>query len=187
MKRRHLQNTKLAKRRPDVFQRNAAELRRLYQRIKDEAARQPAGPGYHAACAEFHQRYDALAFPGGWRAAQEKLRRGDAETVETAIRFLESDPYFHRSGYMKEKIIPRLKHVALTREQRDRLGRLIIESVETPWRREYRQYARLAGVLQLPTIARAMEQRTHCPRDLTRRRALHVLEIMAMRRPDRPD
>ncbi|MEQ1879988.1 MAG: hypothetical protein ABL878_03360 [Burkholderiales bacterium] len=51
---------------------NAAEVSRLHARIhealrargKSERERE----AWQAACAEFHARYDALAFPGGYQA-----------------------------------------------------------------------------------------------------------------------
>ena len=41
------------------------------------------------------------------------LSAGDADAKESAIKFLEFDPYYHRSGYIKSKLLVRLKHIKL--------------------------------------------------------------------------
>jgi hypothetical protein len=45
----------------------------------------------------------------------------DSAEIETAISFLEADPYFFRSGYMKEEMWGRLKKAQLSPKQLSRL------------------------------------------------------------------
>jgi hypothetical protein len=77
---------------------NAAEAARLHQRIHDTFWLRDQGQEQREqwphACAEFHARYDALAFPGGYTGALERIASGDAYAMEAGICFLELRPYF---------------------------------------------------------------------------------------------
>jgi hypothetical protein len=164
------------------IERNAGELRRLYDRLNEAFRIAPHGPDHHAACREFHDRYDELAFPGGLQSGLRELLSNEKRAVETWIQFLEVDPVFHRSGYIKEKVIQRLKHVTLTREQRARLSELIIRSMDGGGRREFHGYARLAGALQLTAVRAAAESRlAYGASPEVARRAAKVLHVMHSR------
>lgn len=167
---------------PDVnrFQRRAAQIRALKERIHRTFARDPHGPEHDAACDELHRRYDGLAFPGGLERGLALLRDADRDVIETWVRFLESDPRFFRSGYTKEKALRRLKHVALTRSQVRRLAQLVVRSVDGGGRREFHAYARLSGVLHAPSIPGAMRMRVDSVDPEVRRRAKDVLDIVEM-------
>lgn len=165
-----------------VINANATRLRDLKDRIKQAFARRPHGADHRAACDDFHAQYDQLAFPGGLERGLALLREKDPGTVETAIAFLETDPRFFRSGYIKEEMLSRLKHVALSDRQVQRLGLLVIRSVDGGGRREFRAYARLAGVLRTPAIAAAVSGRQNSKNPEIARRAQEVLHIVASRR-----
>ena len=100
---------------------NEAEINRLNMRIEGTVRRRSRSKRDHdewaAACAEFHARYDELAFPGGYERARQKIDEGDPEAIETAICFLELRPYFFRSGYMFKDLLRRTKRARLTPEQ----------------------------------------------------------------------
>lgn len=122
----------------DVIRANAAEIVRLHSRIRATLENRDAGPEGHAewqkACAEFHARYDGLAFPGGYSGALERISSGDPESIEIAICFLECRPYFFRSQYMFTAIMRRCKRAALSAKQTARL-----EAVKTriaDWKRQ---------------------------------------------------
>lgn len=91
-------------------------------------------------CEEFHSSYDSLAYPGGLEKGLAALRSGDAAAIELAIEFLEVDPMFFRSGYIKAKIVQRLKALGLTPTQVGRLNQVILHLVETRDCREFRRY-----------------------------------------------
>lgn len=103
---------------------NALEIERMRRRIHEAfASRSQSTENWKSwsdACAEFHLRYQTLAYPGGmgpWSA----IMRGDSGAIDTAIDFLEVDARFFRSGYMKEYLWQRLKSCDLTEQQLDRL------------------------------------------------------------------
>ena len=96
---------------------NAAELRRLKQAIDDTVAHRSEGrqafDAWREACAVFHARYDALAFPGGLAAAFVRLAAGDLTTADTAISFVELRPRFFRAQYHATRFIKLLKRISL--------------------------------------------------------------------------
>jgi hypothetical protein len=78
-------------------------------RIKSTYAQRSNSEAPHAAyseaCATFHSFYDQLAFPGGLERGLELLKAHDPSTIETAVSFLEADPWFHRSGFIKADLL----------------------------------------------------------------------------------
>lgn len=108
---------------------NAAEIERLHRRIHVTRASITAAPespaAWRDACAEFHARYDALAFPGGLAGAYERIAQGDPYTTEAAICFLEVRPYFFRSGYMYKDVLRKLKRAPLSPGQTARLNTIL--------------------------------------------------------------
>jgi hypothetical protein len=115
---------------------NAAEIVRLHSRIHETVKHRTKNPEkrheWEQACAEFHARYEGLAFPGGYRSALQRISRGDPDAMEAAICFLELRPYFFRSGYMFKAILPRCRRAPLTLEQAARLK--TIEKRLAEWR-----------------------------------------------------
>jgi hypothetical protein len=108
---------------------NAAEIVRLHQRIhgsygiRSEGAEQRKQ--WEQASAEFHARYDLLAFPGGYTGALERISSGNIYALEAGICFLELRPYFFRSGYMFKDILRKCKHAPLSEPQAARLATVI--------------------------------------------------------------
>jgi hypothetical protein len=73
---------------------------------------------------------------------------GAPELVNFAVEFLELDPLFFRSGYLKETFLDQLKVAPLTEADKTRLREVLIDAVLRRGRREFRRYCRLAVVLQ---------------------------------------
>jgi hypothetical protein len=111
--------------------RNAEEINRLHYRIKEtfrlRAQSDSARQQLQEACAEFHARYDLLAFPGGLNEETffDQLGKSDPVITEWALCFLELRPYFFRSGYVWQKLLRRLKHVPLSEQQQRRFSDVI--------------------------------------------------------------
>jgi hypothetical protein len=120
-----------------VIQENAAEIVKLHARVHETYSQQTKSRDlrapWKAACEEFRQRYNLLAFPGGYDTAGPRILAGDELAVEAALCFLEIRPYFFRSGYMYKVLLRRIKRVELSPVQATRL-RSIIER-QTRWRR----------------------------------------------------
>ncbi|MBB1482349.1 hypothetical protein H5392_00555 [Tessaracoccus sp. MC1865] len=92
------------------------------------------------------------AFHEAWDAAvpESSLHGGDPKAVEEAIRFLEADARFFRSGYIKADLCNQLKRLSLSEEDRQRLRRVILAVVQDRRpgiRRETRHFGRLAAVV----------------------------------------
>jgi hypothetical protein len=105
---------------------NAAEISRLRSRIdetmRDRGTNAHGRAVWERACAEFHARYDELAFPGGYTDAHARIAGGDTPTIEAALCFLELRPYFFRSGYMYQQILRKIKRAPLSVGQSERLA-----------------------------------------------------------------
>ena len=72
------------------------------------------------------------------------LASGDADAKESAIRFLEFDPYYYRSGYIKSKLLVRLKNIKLSASEVKRLQKVICNAIVSQQpKSEFKYYARL--------------------------------------------
>jgi hypothetical protein len=104
---------------------NAEEINRLHSRVhetfKSRDKNEHTRREWQNACKEFHDNYDRLAFPGGLKGAFERIMAGDPEAMEAAICFLETRPYFFRSGYMFKTILRKAKKAPLNQDQQARL------------------------------------------------------------------
>jgi len=109
---------------------NAAEINRLYRRIRETFERRDESDGlrqeWSKACAEAHLRYSELCLPGGWHPDfYDRLKAGDSEAIEVALCFLEVRPYFFRSGYHWKEILQKCKRAPMSREQSERFKALL--------------------------------------------------------------
>jgi len=120
------------------IRKNAEEIVRLHLRIGATYERRSESPqkmqAWEQACAEFHARYDGLAFPGGYQggAALTRISYGDPEAMEAALCFLEVRPYFFRSGYMFKDILRKCRRAPLSTDQVARLK--VIEKRLGEWK-----------------------------------------------------
>jgi hypothetical protein len=119
---------------------NAAEITRLHSRIDETYSHRSESAEkrheWEQACAEFHARYDRLAFPTGYQGggALRRIEYGDPEAMEAAICFLEVRPYFFRSGYMFKDILRKCRRAPLSPDQAERLR--AIEQRLSEWRQQ---------------------------------------------------
>ena len=166
---------------------HAERLRALHEAIHRAWRLKPHGAAHHAACRAFHVRFDALAFPGGLEAGRERLKRLDPSTVEVAVQFLEEDPWFHRSGYLKEEIVRRLKQAELTQTQRNRLAEVVERSLVQGTGRLARHLARLAPCITSSAFVAGVGIQARSTQAEGRRRAQHVLRVLcSARQVDEP-
>ena len=108
----------------NVIHQNTLAIAHLYSRIQETLQFRCDGPqqrqAWVNACAEFHEKYDQLAFLGGVNTARDRLRSGESEAIDYALDFLEVRPYFFRSGYLYKDLIRVLRNCPLSQAQRRR-------------------------------------------------------------------
>ena len=135
----------------NIFEHNAQTLRELKEAIDTAVVDRDLTEEHHQkwalACERFHLSFDRLAFPGGLAKELDLLRAREEQAIEMAVRFLEADPLFFRSGYIKAELLRVLRRVQLSDDQKERLRSVIVERIRSGGRREFREYCRLARSL----------------------------------------
>lgn len=151
-------NEKLLK----LIKENAKSLVSLNNSIKNGYERKNKTPEdkieWEQACSQFHSSYDQLAFPGGLEEGMALLKNGDVAAVEKAIAFLEVDPFFHSSGYIKEKILRYLVRADLTVKQLKLLQRILLRHLQETERREFRSYCKLAKKIADDSLIKTFDE-----------------------------
>lgn len=126
---------------------NAKIINQLHERQRQAWKKHATNPqAFKEASHAWHSYPSTLAFPGGFEQL-EALRQNDRDAIAYAIIYLEADPYFFRSGYIKAKVAHMLKHVPLTKQQTYQLQQILLASLNKKYRREFREYCRLARVV----------------------------------------
>ena len=120
-------------------------ITQLHDEIKHTLKNRAENPqAWKEACRIFHESYDGLAYPGGLAQGLIALKEQDPAAITTAIAYLKADPYFFRSGYIKQKVARLLKQASLTHAQIQELQDILIVAIQHDRRREYLEYCRLA-------------------------------------------
>jgi hypothetical protein len=158
-----------------LIQTNANSLRQLHDSL---SATGPTQEERVAAITQYWGRYDQLAFPGGLSKGMMLLAEGDPNAIETAVAFLESDPHFHRSGYIKADILRYLKRADLDERQKERLRRVVLDRVKGPDTREFRRYCRIATVLDTGWFRQSLIDQLENPDPVMKRHAEWVLRAL---------
>jgi hypothetical protein len=163
----------------NIFEANANELNKLADRVREGAKRRGESAqqleAWRKAARIFHESYDRLAFPGGLAKEFELLRAGDPVAIEMAVRFLEANPWFFRSGYHKEKTLSLLRRCELTDDQCARLRMVILDRVQGRPVREMRAYGRIARKVTTPEFEAELRNITSSSNHLAARHATLVL------------
>jgi hypothetical protein len=97
------------------------------------------------ACHDFHT-YKSRLDPHLRRAFQDR-RYADNELIEFVVCFLEVDPYFFRSGYIKQDLLTRIKRTDLGELMKRRLRGVLIDAVNHRGTREFKYYGRPAAAI----------------------------------------
>ena len=144
------------------FTARVAELNRLHKLVHELGERR-----WHSGKAEDIERWEKAVrdwkeFSGfGWSASKfyffenqtflAALSAGDADAKESAIKFLEFDPYYYRSGYIKSKLLVRLKQLKLTASEIKRLQKVVCNAILSPLpKSEFKYYAGLLKNIGTP-------------------------------------
>ena len=67
----------------------------------------------------------------------------DSELIEFSILFLELDPRFYRSGYIKEEILRKFRKLEFSKKDNQRLRIVLLNAVERRAGREFKKYCSL--------------------------------------------
>jgi hypothetical protein len=87
-----------------------------------------------------------------------RKRRYERRVLEFVVSFLEADPWFFGSGYLKETFLTRLKRSDLDEAVKERLRRVLLDAVERRGTREFKRYCRLAAVIWDEGLVSALEK-----------------------------
>lgn len=128
------------------------------------------------ACKQFHDYESALDI---WvNRCLQSPNLSDPIALEFCIQFLEEDPMFFRSGYIKEDLISRLKRAALKKMDKSRIQQICTAAVQRNGRREYRRYCHLAASIRSDGLIQEILQFTHSENGAIRSRAKLMLRIL---------
>jgi len=136
---------------------HAKRLTVLIDKITETSKNKNTNPtAWRIACDDFRSQYNMLAFPGGLDEGLAALKNHDLSAIMIAIEFLKADPYYHRSGYNKKKILHLLKNAPLEPQQINDLQDILVKSlkIKGPF---YLEYCRLAYKIQDPNFRTKIE------------------------------
>jgi len=143
----------------DLIKSEAAKLEALHAAIDrtvvDRDKNDEARRAWDSACEAFHT-YRSRMDPYLERACDEE-RYADSDLLEFAVAFLEVDPWFFRSGYLKQILLTRLKRSDLSEPLRQRLRRVLADAARRRGTREFKHYCRLAVSLADHELASELE------------------------------
>ena len=160
------------------------DAQEFFYEIVREGRQYHADPKAEAVIESARRVYEAAqeaAYPAGFWESYQKLRAGDAAGLEAAAAFLEADPWFPNSGYVKVKLIRHIKPPMLTSEDVTRLQNVVLEMVERRNGQEFRAYCKLARKVDGPRLRAQLAQRVNEGGFDVRRRARWVLEALAQK------
>ena len=103
------------------------------------------------------------------------IRAQDGNSRESAVIFLELDPWCYRAGYAKERILRGLGGAQLSKVHKTRLSNCMIKVTQGRPRREFRNYCRLAYKLRSEFLHQELNQLLSDESDSTRRQAEWML------------
>lgn len=133
--------------------------------------------GYDALLRDFREK-TALALPSTDPVFLPSLAKGSPRAIETAIAFLEADPWFFRSGYEKETLIRHLKRTPMRLALSERLGDVVLAAIDGRDRREFRHYCRLACGVWSDHLDEEIARRMTSTDAGVKRRAVWVAEVV---------
>jgi hypothetical protein len=118
----------------------------------------------------------------------ERLAAAEPDAIEIAVRFLEADPWFFHTGYVKADVIKHLLRLDLPADVVPRLQAAALAVVSYRDRGEYRWYCRLARKIATPGFYFRLNLLRYSNRPDVRRRAGWMLDYVENRQvaPRRP-
>jgi hypothetical protein len=142
-------------------QRSNEQRRRIHETWKRRGESREAWDEWERACQEWHETPMRCFYL--WDIeARGQMRRGERGALEDALLFLEVDPWFFRSGYLKERVLRHIKGAPLSERDAERLRKVVEMVARGRNRRELRDYWRLALVVWTPEWEQRLRQEAEC-------------------------
>jgi len=158
-----------------------AQVHRTFlHRDRDEKARLEWG----RACDAFHARVSPMDRYID-RACEKARYSDDRRLLEFVVCFLEVDPWFFRSGYLKQIFLTRLKRSDLDEATQERLRKVLLGIVARRGTREFKHYCRLAAVIADESLVSALEKAGESTDGAIARRARWMLGVILQRQRER--
>jgi len=98
--------------------------------------------------------------------------------VELAVCFLEADPWFFRSGYIKADLIKYLRRAPLSDDQKRRLRAVILDRIRGHATREFRSCCQLARMIADESLVRQITELASSTDPLVSRHARWTLQYL---------
>jgi hypothetical protein len=117
----------------------------------------------------------ANAYPPGFWEDVARLRNHDPSGAESAIRFLEADPWFTHAGFTKTRLLRHLGKVQLTPAQQERLRTVMLNVVRGRSRMEFTDYCRFARKIYSPELQANLEELSRVVDPVARSQAQKML------------
>lgn len=116
-----------------------------------EHGRTPAArEAWQRAAARFHG-YESMLEP--WlRHVETDALSADSDLRDFVLAYLEADPDFFRSGYIKQRLMKKMKSARLEKRERARLSAIVIDALQRPEVRAFKDYCRLAAAQCLSDV-----------------------------------
>lgn len=153
-----------------------AQVRRTFLRREHDSESHRA---WDLACYAFHS-YRSKMDPHIELAGRK--RRYERRVLEFVVSFLEVDPWFFGSGYLKETYLTRLKRSDLDETVKERLRRVLLDAVDQRGTREFKRYCRLAAVIWDDGLVSSLERAGESTDGAVASRARFMLGVIHQRR-----
>lgn len=145
---------------PSGIRERAAELVRLRQELERTYEARDGSEKADQAWALVAERFGAAtrAFYAPFTGLGRAIRTGERDAIDSAVRFLEADPWCFRSGYLKAELMTALASAPLRDDDKRRLRGVVLNRVR---RREpglLRPTGRLAANVWDDDLAREIDR-----------------------------
>lgn len=113
-----------------LIKENADKINQNYKKINETFSKKTSNPeAWEKACEIFHSTYNALAFPGGITQELSLLKDQKPEAIDAALIYLEADPVFHGSGYIKQGLLKLLKRIKFSANKKRQIQSILIKAL----------------------------------------------------------
>jgi hypothetical protein len=157
------------------------ELARLQARVRETASRRDRNAHRRTEWEEARRAFRSYMTQVGMLehpAVLVKIRAGEQPWLEAAFRFLEADPWFFRSGYIKGKLARAFKKVPFNARELNRVRYVLLARVLGHDRSEFKEYCRLAAKVANSGLRSELERALKKGDDRVRWRARTMLEYI---------